>query len=464
MKVCGVKLGKEINGKHVNTQIVFFADRDKIICHFYNTTQLNLVNGQGYRKFIDLFLKPFLESKVNECLEDIENFNDEVARKLGPKTVKRSDIKLKRGPAYPCPTCDFAAKSVAALRKHKKTEHIMGLSTSNKSPGPRQSTRNNSVVEQLMIEDVTVTDLDNESNILIEERSLKYTCNDCNYITTNKAQIDDHIKNSHLPCETEEVRFICIICKHEFKEAEDYESHVQMHDREREKQNMELYELENIVFSYILEYHITENLQTCHQCDFKTETEGKLNDHMQTMHHSEEHENEISITEQSETGTPQQEKENAPGSYKCNLCEFKSDCIDLIWNHKLDKHTGESFNFNKLDKDSRKNVLFNILAEQNVDLIEEVTGLRNSMKERFKQMIDDFEDGMQQAKDESTKQNSITNKAITSLHKKIDKLYTATNSDDVPSNGSSESETQKASSTKPSNPLSTFFTKKSRYK
>ena len=58
VKVVGVKMGKEINGKHVHTQIVFYADRDKIVCHLYNTTQLILINGLGYRKFIDLFFNP----------------------------------------------------------------------------------------------------------------------------------------------------------------------------------------------------------------------------------------------------------------------------------------------------------------------------------------------------------------------------------------------------------------------
>ena len=53
IKVGGVKVGKEKNGKHVNTKIVFFADRDKIVCHLYNTTQKILVNGRGYKKFIE---------------------------------------------------------------------------------------------------------------------------------------------------------------------------------------------------------------------------------------------------------------------------------------------------------------------------------------------------------------------------------------------------------------------------
>ena len=89
IKVGGVKEGKEKNGKHVNTKIVFFADREKIVCHLYNTTQLILINGRGYKKFIEVFLKPFFVAKTAECIEQIEEFNDQVVKKLGPKTVKQ---------------------------------------------------------------------------------------------------------------------------------------------------------------------------------------------------------------------------------------------------------------------------------------------------------------------------------------------------------------------------------------
>ena len=75
IKVGGVKAGKEMKGKHVNTKIVFFADREKIVCHLYNTTQLILINGRGYQKFIELFLKPFFVAKTDECLEEIEKLS-----------------------------------------------------------------------------------------------------------------------------------------------------------------------------------------------------------------------------------------------------------------------------------------------------------------------------------------------------------------------------------------------------
>ena len=144
VKVSGVKLGKECNGKHVNTQIVFYANRDKIVCHLYNTTQLILINGNGYQKFVNIFLKPFFESMINESLEAIENMNDEVSAKLVMRTVKRLTVKLKRV-AHTCHNCNYAGKTVSALKKHKAIEHVNSFS---RLEGPRESTRNNSVVEE----------------------------------------------------------------------------------------------------------------------------------------------------------------------------------------------------------------------------------------------------------------------------------------------------------------------------
>ena len=344
VKVVGVKLGKEINGEHVHTQIVFYAHREKIVCHLYNTTQLILINGLGYRKFIDLFFKPFLVARINECLESIEQFNDDVVSKLGPKMVKRSDIKLKRGPSYPCQTCDFAAKSVPALRKHKKNDHVLGLNSSNKMKESRHSTRNNSVIEHLMIEDISSTDLESRNGNPLEENSLKYTCNECKYITTNKAHIDDYVKSQHLPCDNEEVQFVCIICKHEFKEAEDYETHVKIHDGQSEAENKEFNQLNNFIFNDILEHLAYEtqndNKCKCKKCELKTKRKDSNRAHKKTMH--------------------QQSKAKTVG-VKCALCqyEFRSNVeLEEHHDHEHSKKTEteqetETENipgFNNLDK------------------------------------------------------------------------------------------------------------------
>ena len=75
IKVGGVKAGVDKSGKNVDTQIVFYGDRNKIVCHQYHTTQLILINGQGYQKFLNIFLEPFFKSKIQNCLEDIKIYN-----------------------------------------------------------------------------------------------------------------------------------------------------------------------------------------------------------------------------------------------------------------------------------------------------------------------------------------------------------------------------------------------------
>ena len=44
-----------------------------------------------------------------------------------------------------------------------------------------------------------------------------------------------------------------------------------------------------------------------------------------------------------------------------------------------------------------------MLAEQNTDIIEEVINLKNNMKAIIGQLIDDFEEGMQELKDDNKK-------------------------------------------------------------
>ena len=76
--------------------------------------------------------------------------------------------------------------------------------------------------------------------------------------------------------------------------------------------------------------------------------------------------------------------------------------------------------FNNLDKNDRKNILFNHLAEQNADLMEEVINMKKAMKKMFTQMINDFEEGMDSLKDVTKKNNIETKKALMNMEKKID--------------------------------------------
>ena len=212
----------------------------------YNTTQLILVNGRGYKTFIEIFLKPFFISKIDNFQDEIRKLNDEI---LGLRTVKRSAVKYKKGVSFPCKQCDYACKNISTLNKHKISEHALSFNTSQKSVGPpRHSTRNNSVVENLMLEDLSTNDLPNETTNL-EENGLKYTCMDCHFITISKTCMDNHVELLHPSDKNEEVKFECTECKHEFSQEDDYDSHIKSHD----ELTHDTKELETLVYLDILE-------------------------------------------------------------------------------------------------------------------------------------------------------------------------------------------------------------------
>ena len=170
IKVGGIKAGKDANGMHVVSQVVFFVDRDKVICHLYNTTQRILVNGRGYKRFVDVFLKPFFTSKVESCPEEIKSLNEEISHKFGAKTVKRSNVKYNSGSVqlFVCTKCNYNFRNLSSLNKHKISDHATALSldASHNTILPRQSTRNNSFATSLMLEDLTTADLGNDSATL----------------------------------------------------------------------------------------------------------------------------------------------------------------------------------------------------------------------------------------------------------------------------------------------------------
>ena len=105
--------------------------------------------------------------------------------------------------------------------------------------------------------------------------------------------------------------------------------------------------------------------------------------------------------------------------YKCNLCEFSASSVDNIWNHKLDNHTGEYFNVKTLNNNERKDMLFSLIAEQNVELMEEVLKIKKGVKEVLKQFTYDVENHMNEIKDGVKNQNTQTANAIAVLTREV---------------------------------------------
>ena len=75
---------------------------------------------------------------------------------------------------------------------------------------------------------------------------------------------------------------------------------------------------------------------------------------------------------------------------KCNLCKFTADLVDKIWNHKLDVHTGEYFDVKNVNENDKQNMLFSLVAEQNVELMADIESLKKGVKAVLEQFTYDL--------------------------------------------------------------------------
>ena len=132
--------------------------------------------------------------------------NEILIEKLGPKTVKRSNVKYKGGEMIPCNQCGYAFKSTSSLNNHKTYEHSLSFSSSQKAVEPRNSTRNNSFTSSLMIEDlttyssnefdkdsVTLEESSNKNEAEAEDPSINCDWQPCNYKSKQRRMLIKHI-------------------------------------------------------------------------------------------------------------------------------------------------------------------------------------------------------------------------------------------------------------------------------
>ena len=443
ISVGGVKTGKEASGKHVNTQVIFYGNRDKIVLHLYNTTQLILVNGHGYKKFIDLFLKPFFILKTNQCLEEIGSFNVEVIDKLGPKTVKRSDIKYKRGTIFSCSGCDFTAKSISSLKSHKITQHTLSLNSPKPLVAENQPVENTSVVEMMMLEDASVSGLTDDDDI--EEIPLKYTCFDCQFVTTSKTKIDDHVTDKHATEPNEEVRFLCTNCEQVFTVEEDYDSHAKSHEISTGNTDIEangLKELLNKVLMDIIEHDIDNQKQSenslyepevlikCKRCDYTSNHESDIKIHTQTLHTEVRINiesgntikcNKCQFTCKYNIQMKKHMKSIHPNTvFECNQCDFEAMGIDDLWKHKLHTHESETLDFDTEKDVSKFEMLFNLIKEQNGTMHQEINKLKSYLGEVFDHFANLMEDSFKAHKDDNESKHDNIKKVLATI--KADKI------------------------------------------
>ena len=303
IRIDTVKTGTEASGKHTDTQIVFFVNGCKAVCHFYNTTQLIMVNGTGYKSLVYDFLAPFFEAKIDSVKSEIKLVNEQALQNLNGKSIKRGDMKFK-----------------TSLSKQNKKGQLLKRSFSSESSvnHPIHSTRNNSFTEQLC-ENVTITDItDDESCNIIENvpEVLKQSCGDCEYVANSNSDLDSHRKNKHPPAmvknnsdqsskkpenkvdlkytctvckwntkskshlnehltskhaeSVDDIRFVCAKCDHTFHIIEDYNEHLRKHDNNEKSEKLLMEE--------------DMSTKSCSKCGVVMEDASSLNNHILSSH------------------------------------------------------------------------------------------------------------------------------------------------------------------------------------
>ena len=131
----------------------------------------------------------------------------------------------------------------------------------------------------------------------------------------------------------------------------------------------------------------------CSKCEFTTDKEDELVVHEKNVH----------------LGVDMR--------FTCNICSFKAEYLVEIYEHKLSNHPGNPMDFNP-NRRSAKDMALNLIAEQNIDLIEEIQDLKKTFKSAFEQLANDVRNSI----GETTKAAFLNiDKKIANLEKKREK-------------------------------------------
>merc|ERR1712243_141201 len=103
-------------------------------------------------------------------------------------------------------------------------------------------------------------------------------------------------------------------------------------------------------------------------------------------------------------------------AYGCDLCHIADDFLGNIWKHKFSKHP-EAFNFKTTEEVSSNDVLLNLLAEQNTNLKEEVTTLKDFIKESLEVLTENFTEIIVDLKNAGERQHQETRTTLSNILK-----------------------------------------------
>ena len=190
--------------------------------------------------------------------------------------------------------------------------------------------------------------------------------------------IVDELKKDVNNIEVPEQSFICLMCEFICKTEVELKTHMQV----KHKTTKVIMDAKD------------QTVIECGKCDFKCKLNMQLKKHMLNQH-------------------------NNILKYKCKACDFETNLVADIWEHTLKQHPDASFQFNQTQTE---NFTIKMVAEQNVDMMEEVEILKKDFKGAFEKFADIVESSIAKIKEDSDNKCKVLANTIIKLHKKINRL------------------------------------------
>ena len=344
IKIVEMDLGIEDSNKHMDTKLVIMANNDRLVVHAYNSRQNVMVQGKDYEKYAIGCFEPFFRQKIEDSLQRISLFNDNVKLTLGQNKSTKNVEKI-----FNCPQCGVTANSNCNLKVHIKSCHSKPSITSPPKQKALKLLKEDTISCVDMVEDVPqdVTTYFEDSReadlkmIEIEDEDINdkevgskthdekivqkcpnthelpimedlLCCYVCEFDTESSEELMKHKQVVHGQClseapdqhavkeivvhddeseldqNTEAEKPTCVTCAQIFETVTQYQNHECNHVKPL---NIKCCKCEYTFKTkpeheeHKEKYHVEDlNYFICNKCDFKSSTEYDLNTHKQSIH------------------------------------------------------------------------------------------------------------------------------------------------------------------------------------
>ena len=330
-------------------------------------------------------------------------------------------------------TCDQTCDKGSNLDSQVNSQHYDSV------PPQSQKLQNNIVeIENATFYCKTCGKDFEEFDLLVEHSVAKHDevpgikCDRCDKSFPDYEAIGKHVVELHTFDEvnTQELKqsdFKCSLCGKVIRTKLGIQRHVELFCEECQKCSAE-----RVSFDIHKKLHTIKPVLKCEKCDFTTIDAGSLNSHIQTIHkvvriavdikdqvmikceHC-EYKCKLNIQLKKHHKTVHEGKEQEL-KYNCDACDYSTNFVLDLCKHREAEHPEKS----PIYKPNTKDMALSLLAEQNMDIIEDLGSLKTLFKGVFLEFADKVGSVLENVRDEVLVHSSETKSKVEELDSKLD--------------------------------------------